>query len=84
MLLSVRLERRVGAVDLDAGHLQLVDEVRGLVRIVLRLDRDQDRRRIALAAVLDGDAVDLVDLPQQRLAPIRQRYRAAPSSTISS
>ena len=67
MLLSVGLERRVGAVDLDAGHLQLVDEMDRLVRSCA-VERDQDRRRIALAAVLDRDAIDLVDLPQQRPA----------------
>ena len=52
--LAVRLERRAGAIDVDAGHLQLLDEVHRFVRIVLRLDRDQNRGRIAFPAVLDA------------------------------
>ena len=65
---------RVGAVDVDAAQLKLIDQVRRFARVVLPLDRHEDRgRRRPCLPVLDRLPVDLVDLPQDRLAPIRRR-----------
>ena len=41
VLPAVRLERRTGTVDVDARHLQLLDEMRRFVRIVLGFDRNR-------------------------------------------
>ena len=44
----------VGAVDLDPGHLQLLDEVPRFARVVLRLHGDEDRLHVAGPAGVDG------------------------------
>ena len=48
-----------------------------LARVVLPVDRDQDRRRIAALACLHRLAIHLVDLAQQRLPPIGCRLEQA-------
>ena len=77
---AVRLERRVRPVDLDAAHMELVDEMRGFAHVVLALDRHQNRGQRAFLSVLDRLPVHFVDLPQDRLPAIGCRSRAAPSS----
>ncbi len=47
--------------------------MRDLPRIALAGDRQHHRGGVALLRVLDGLQVDLVDLPQERLAPVGRR-----------
>ena len=53
--------------------LQPIDEVRGFARVLLAFDRHENGGQVPSPAVLDRLPVDLVDLPQNRFAPIRRR-----------
>ena len=65
------------AVDFDARDQKLVDQIDGLVGIVLGVGGDQDRVALLLILAdlafltgLDGVAVDVVDLVEKGLAAI--------------
>ncbi len=71
---AVGLEGVSGAPDLDTAQLELLGQPHGGSRIELAPDGDQDG---TLVAVLDRDPVDLVDLPEQRLALISGGFEQA-------
>src|SRR5438105_878244 len=67
---AVERERRVGAVDLHAAEREPIGEMRRFARVMLPLDRDDDRFDGAGPPLLDRLTIDPVDLTQNRFAPI--------------
>ena len=72
---AVRLEGRGRPAHPHAAPLQPVHQPRGRQRIVIHVRANQDGRRIPLAPVLDRRAVHFINLPQQRLPPIRDAFQ---------
>ena len=73
VLPALDLEGGLRAMHLDASHVEAFDQARRLTHIVLPVNGHQNGRDVARPAVFDRLPVDLVDLPEQRLAAIRHR-----------